>query len=294
MFSVDKMIEQHHQEGTFAQIDGLRIFYRKAGSGKGIPLVLTHGVPRSSFLYRKMIPILAEDHPVRALDLYGFGLSDKPRDRHKYSFSKFEEFLAKFIDQLGIEKFHLICHDVGGPFSIGYAVRNPERVKTLTILNTTIFLKDHQIPRLVLFSIFLPLALHRLVMSDDRFCNAILKTMRGQALKNPKALNSQESVVWKYLLSRNNGRLSFTRTVKAYRSALPYLMNIQKALPGFKRPTLVLWGRHDPFCTLPTARRFEQLIENCEVKIIDDASHFIQEDAPEEASKIILEFVNRK
>ena len=76
----DELIERHREGGSFAEVDGLKIFYRCAGPENGIPLVLTHGIPRSSFLYRMMIPILAQHYPVRAWDLYGFGLSDKPKD----------------------------------------------------------------------------------------------------------------------------------------------------------------------------------------------------------------------
>ena len=148
----DELIERHREGGSFAEVDGLKLFYRCAGPENGIPLVLTHGIPRSSFLYRMMIPILAQHYPVRAWDLYGFGLSDKPRDKRRYYFPEFERFFGKFLDTLGIDRAHLICHDVGGPFTIGWAVRNAHRVTSLTILNTTVFLHGFCIPPPVLAS----------------------------------------------------------------------------------------------------------------------------------------------
>ncbi len=294
MSSADELIDSHRRGGDFVQVDGLKVFYRKAGPDDGIPLVLTHGIPRSSFLYRRMIPILAEHHPVRAWDLYGFGLSDKPQDKSRYYFPEFEKFLGRFIDALGIERAHLVCHDVGGPFTIGYAVRNQDRVASLTILNTIIFLKDFHIPGPVLASILIPMFLQRAAMSDDRFGDMILRFMQRKALKNPEALGGAEGDAWKKLLTREGGRLTLARTLKSYRVVVQYLRGIQRLLPEFKRPALILWGKHDPFCILPQPYRFGEAIPDSEVQVIENASHFLQEDAPEEASRIIIDFLERK
>jgi 2-hydroxymuconate-semialdehyde hydrolase len=289
--NAQEIIAEHERSGKYAVVDGLRIFYRCAGPEEGIPLVMTHGIPRSSFLYRKMIPILAKGHPVRAWDLFGFGLSDKPRDR-KYGFSQFEQFLGRFLDELGIKRAHLVCHDVGGPFTIGFAARNPEQVATLTIMNTTIFLSRFRIPSLVLASILTPTFLHHLV-PDKRYAETTLHFIRRKALKNPDALAGEEAEAFRELATRNGGRWSLIKTVKSYRGAVPYLRKIQRDLEGFARPTLILWGRHDPFCPPPNAMKFHRLIRNSELRILDEASHFLQEDAPEEVSRHIIEFINR-
>lgn len=291
MTSTAEVIENHRRGGKFIEVEGLNIFYRTAGPKEGIPLVMTHGIPRSSFLYRKMIPILAERHPVVAWDLYGFGLSDKPQDPRRYYFPEFERFLLKFLDALAIKRAHIICHDVGGPFTIGFAVRNQDRVETLTILNTTVFLKDFHIPGPVLASILAPLVLQRTIMSDQAFGDMILGYIQKNALKNPEALCGAEGEAWKELISREDGRMTLVRTLKAYRVVYPYLRGIQRALPGFKRPTLILWGKLDPFCKAATACRFMRLIPGSEVRMIDQASHFLQEDAPEETSAMIQDFI---
>lgn len=292
--SVEEVIGGHRRGGEYLQVEGLSIFYRRGGPEEGIPLVLTHGIPRSSFLYRRMIPILAEHHPVIAWDLYGFGFSDKPKDRRRYRFPEFERFLGKFIDALGIERVHLVCHDVGGPFTIGYAVRNPQRVATLTILDTTVFLRDFRIPGPVLLSILTPLAVQRVLPTDRLLSGMMLRYMQWKALKNPEALSGPEGEAWMELVTREKGMVSLARTLKSYRVVLPYLLGLQRELRRFDRPTLVLWGKHDPFCTLPTAARFMRLIPDCELQVISDAAHFIQEDAPGEASERILDFLRRR
>ncbi len=288
------VLEEHKAGGKFVEVEGMNIFYRSAGFEGGIPLVLTHGIPRSSFLYRKMIPILAGKHPVRAWDLYGFGLSDKPNVRKRYYFPEFERFLGRFLDTLGIERAHLICHDVGGPFTIGWALRNPHRVATLTILNTTVFMKNFHIPGPVLASIIAPLPLQRVFMKDGNFADMIHGYIRRKALQNGDALAGEEGEAFKELLTRDNGRITLARTLKSYRVVIPYLRDIQKAFPDFKRPTLVLWGKHDPFCTLPTANMFGEIIPDSEVQIIEEASHFLQEDAPDKTAGAILDFIERK
>lgn len=292
--SVDEVIEAHRQGGEYVEIEGPRIFYRRGGLEKGIPLVLTHGIPRSSFLYRRMLPILAEHHPVIAWDLYGFGLSDKPQDGKRYRFPEFKRFLGKFIDVLGIERAHLVCHDVGGPFTIGYAVHNPQRVATLTILDTTIFLRDFRIPGPVLLSILTPLAVQRMLPSDGPLSGIMLRYMQWKALKHAEALSGSEGEAWIKLISREDGMIALARTLKSYRVVLPYLLHLQRELRRFDRPTLVLWGKYDPFCTLPIAARFMQRIPHSELQVIRDGAHFIQEDAPGETSERVLDFVRRR
>jgi len=292
--SAEEIIEEHRRGEEYVEVEGLRIFYRRGGPGEGVPLVLTHGIPRSSFLYRRMIPILAEQHPVIAWDLYGFGLSDKPREGKRYRFPEFERFLGKFIDALGIGRAHLVCHDVGGPFTIGYAVRNPHRVATLTILDTTVFLRDFRIPGPVLLSILTPLAVQRMLPSGERLAGMMLRYMRWKALKHPEALSGPEGKAWIELVTREEGMVALARTLKSYRVVLPYLLGLQRELRCFDRPTLVLWGKHDPFCTLPTAARFMRLIPDSELQVISDAAHFIQEDAPGETSVRILDFIRRR
>jgi len=292
MDKAGELIERHQAGGKFVEVDGLKIFYREEGTGGRTPLILTHGIPRSSFLYRRMLPLLGQQRRVIAWDLYGFGLSDKPTEAWRYRFPRFEEFLGRFIDELGIEKAHLVCHDVGGPFTIGYAVRHPERTRTLTILNTTVFLKGFRIPGPVLASILTPMFIHRRLISDDFFGRWILGYMQSKAHKDPLSLSGAEGAAWQELITREGGRLTLIRTLKAYRVVWPYLRRIQKALPSFRRPTLILWGKRDPFCPAPLACKFMRLLPNAKLDMLD-AGHFLQEDEPAAAAKIILDFINQ-
>ncbi|MCA9520281.1 MAG: alpha/beta fold hydrolase, partial [Myxococcales bacterium] len=134
--SVTAIIESHERAGRYFDVAGVRGFVREAGSGA--PVLCLHGVPASSFLYRKVITELA-DRGLRALaiDLPGLGLSDRPV-HFDYSWTGLGRFCVGAVDALGLERFHLVVHDVGGPVGFELARAMPERIVSLTVLNTVV------------------------------------------------------------------------------------------------------------------------------------------------------------
>ncbi len=116
--------------------NSLNLHYLEAGQGD--PILLLHGFPTSSHLYRNILPTLGETHRAIALDLPGYGLSDKPLDAN-YDYDFYANTLSAFLDALGIEKTHLVVHDLGGPAGLYWAVENPTRVDRIAILNTLVF-----------------------------------------------------------------------------------------------------------------------------------------------------------
>ena len=134
--AVDAVIEAHRTAGTFFEAAGVRSFVRAEGDGE--PVVLMHGLPASSFLYRKVIPELAT-RGFRALsfDRPGLGLADRPTD-FDYSIGGIGAWAAAAVDSLGIDRFHLVVHDAGGPVGFELALRTQKRIRSLTILNTMV------------------------------------------------------------------------------------------------------------------------------------------------------------
>src|SRR5437763_565471 len=129
-------IEVHRAAGRRFEADGLASFVREQGRGGAV--VLLHGVPTSSFLYRKVIPVIA-DQGLRAVafDFPGLGLADRP-EGFDYSWSGLARWTGNALDALGIERCHLVVHDIGGPIGFEWAVRNQNRVHSLTVLNTIV------------------------------------------------------------------------------------------------------------------------------------------------------------
>src|SRR5688500_3256839 len=122
------------QELRHVDVDGHRIAYREAGAGPVVLLV--HGWPTSSYLWRNVMPAVAARHRVVALDLPGFGASDKPTDV-RYNFAFFDSVFDGFLGALGIDgKVALGVHDLGGPLGLHWASQNPERLWALALFNT--------------------------------------------------------------------------------------------------------------------------------------------------------------
>ena len=118
------------------EVDGLTIAYRELGSGP--PVLLLHGWPTSSYLWREVMVPIAEGNRVLAIDLPGFGGSDKPLGV-RYGFELFERTLDGFLAALGVEEVGLAVHDLGGPVGLHWAVQRPGRVTRLAILNTLVY-----------------------------------------------------------------------------------------------------------------------------------------------------------
>ena len=117
--------------------DGLRMHY--VDEGDGDPVLLLHGEPTWSYLYRKVIPELTPTARVIAPDYFGFGLSDKPTDRDWYSYDAHTASIARLLDQLDLHNVTIVMQDWGGPIGFRVAVENPDRVARLVVLNTGIY-----------------------------------------------------------------------------------------------------------------------------------------------------------
>src|SRR5262249_20546695 len=133
------VVEEHRAAGRRFEVAGVASFVREAGpSAGGVPVVCLHGVPASSFLYRKVLAELA-GRGLRgiAFDLPGLGLADRPA-AFDYSWTGLGRFCAAAVDALGLGRFHLVVHDIGGPAGFELAAAMPGRVASLTVLDTLV------------------------------------------------------------------------------------------------------------------------------------------------------------
>jgi len=136
MTQVREVIAEHEAAGRSFEAAGVESFVREQGNG--VPVVLLHGVPTSSFLYRRVLPELAGRGLCGvAFDFPGLGLAERP-ERFDYSWSGLASWTGAAIEALGIERCHLVVHDIGGPVGFEWAIWNPERVLSLTALNTLV------------------------------------------------------------------------------------------------------------------------------------------------------------
>jgi haloalkane dehalogenase len=273
-------IEGHRSAGREFEAGGVQSFVREQGDGE--PVVLMHGVPVSSFLYRKVLPALAQ-RGLRgvAFDLPGMGLSERPHD-FDYSWSGLGRWTGAAVDALGIERCHLVLHDIGGPIGLEWALRNRDRVLTLTVLDTLLAVDG--------FHRFWPIAL----AAPPLIGRVWVVTTRPPVARwlfywtgiaDRSATPAAEVDAHFTLLRGDDGGRAYQRIVRGFERTAEkerfYLGGLREA--GW--PARILWGDRDPALGEDQRRPIEQAL-GAEATILP-AKHFLQEDqAPAVADAI--------
>jgi haloalkane dehalogenase len=209
--SVGEVIEEHRAAGRAFEAGGVASFVREEGMGPAV--VLLHGVPSSSFLYRKMLPPLAAaGHRAIAFDFPGLGLAERPAD-FDYTWSGLAGWLGEAIDALGAGRCHLVVHDIGGPIGIELAVRQPQRVLSLTALNTFLDLATFRRPwSMHPFSIRSVGEIYLRTMT--RF--ALVQLFYLQGIADRSAVPKEEVGAYYDLLKREDGGRAFLRIMRGF------------------------------------------------------------------------------
>ena len=251
--------------------------------GQGKPILLLHGEPTSSFLWRKIIPQV----PGRKIapDLIGFGRSDKPTDIGWYSYDRHVESVARLVDELGLTGITLVVHDWGGPIGLRVAVEQPERVERLVILNTGIgggsppsetWLRFRAVVR----ELGGALDIGRLVEAGT--AQGLDDEVRA-AYDAPFATPESKA-----------GALAFPELVPTepdHPNTAPMNL-VRDALRDWRKPTLVIWGAEDTVLPPQYAQGFVDLIPGARGPLlIEGAGHFLQEDRPDEVAEAIRDFL---
>ncbi|MEL7532214.1 MAG: alpha/beta hydrolase [Bacteroidota bacterium] len=285
MPSPQEHIEAHQQAGRYFTADGIESFVRAEGEGE--PVVCMHGVPSSSFLYRKLLPALAErSFRGLAFDLPGMGLADKPA-QYDYSWTGLGKWSVKASEALGLEKFHLVLHDIGGPIGMEMLAAHPERILSLTILNTLVvglanFKKPWSMRPFAWRGIG---ELYLMSMQPALFA----PLMYLQGVEDRASLSQSEGAAYVQLLKRTDGGKAFLQIMRSFEATQAKEDLYLKAIKALMVPKQIIWGANDPALTvkaygLPTQKasgiqRFHQL----------PGKHFLQEDQAPAIANIIAE-----
>jgi haloalkane dehalogenase len=277
---VAEAIEQHRGAGREFEAGGVRSFVREQGDGE--PVVLMHGIPVSSFLYRKVLPLLAE-RGLRgvAFDLPGLGLAEKPPG-FDYSWSGLGRWTGEAIDALDLDRCHIVLHDIGGPIGLEWALRNRERVRSLTVLDTLIDVAHFR--RVWSMDLAAPPLIGPLWVATIRPPVARwLFYMQG--IGDRSATPAHEVDAHIALLHRDGGGSSFRKIVRGFELTEDKERFYTDGLREAGWPATILWGERDPALGEDRRRAFEDAL-GIESKVIP-AKHFLQEDqAPAVADAI--------
>jgi haloalkane dehalogenase len=268
----------------FREFDGFRLAH--LDEGEGPPVLFMHGEPTWSFLWRRVIP------PVRdagfrciAPDLPGFGRSDKPTELGWYSYDQHFEAVAPLLEQLDVRDATVVVHDWGGPIGLRLAVEHPERIARMVILDTGLF-TGHQ-PMTDAW-----MAFRNFVERTEDLPVGFL--VRGACKHDPG-----DEVIAAYDAPFPNP------DSKAGARAFPLMLPTSPEMPGAQagtrvlealredqRPKLVLWAESDPVIPLSTGERFAAALGTQIDHVIEDASHFLQEDAGPRIGSLIADWLD--
>jgi haloalkane dehalogenase len=278
---VAEAIERHRAAGREFEAGGVRSFVREQGEGE--PIVLMHGIPVSSFLYRKVLPLLTE-RGLRgvAFDLPGLGLAEKP-EGFDYTWSGLGRWTGEAIDALGIDRCHLVLHDIGGPIALEWALRSRDRVRTLTVLDTLIDVAHFR--RVWTMDLARPPLLGPLWVTTIRAPVARwLFYMQGIGARSATPAHEVDAHI--ALLHRDGGGRSFREIVRGFELTEEKERLYMEGLRQAGWPATILWADRDPALGEDRRRAFEDVL-GIEAKVIP-AKHFLQEDqAPAVADAIV-------
>jgi haloalkane dehalogenase len=258
--------------------------------GQGEVVVLLHGNPTWSFMYRHLITALRDKYRVLAVDHLGCGHSDKPRD-YPYRLVDHIDNLEGLLEKLGISRATLIMHDWGGAIGMGYAVRHPERIATLVLCNTAAFPAKRMPLRIRLCR--LPLLGALAVRGLNLFARAAL----FMAVQKPMTAAIKNSLLAPYDSWHN--RVAVLRFVQdipmdPHHPSWPTLVAIEQGLGQFRHtPVLLAWGGKD-FCFNRTfLAQWRKIFPQAESRCFDQAGHYVFEDAHLEIEPLIRDFLER-
>ncbi len=277
----------------FHAVEGVKLAY--VDQGRGEPVVLLHGNPTWGYLYRKFIPPLTRTNRVIVPDHMGFGRSDKPLDPSRYRLARHIANLESLLLKQDVRNATLVMQDWGGPIGLGFAVRHPDRVKRLVIMNTWAWVipagtrihglleqfrqpgtGEALVQGLNLFvEGFLPAGIHK----KERVTAALMRAYRAPF----PDWNSRVGI------------LAFPRDIVVGddHPSAPAMHEVGQKLPSLKVPVLLIWAMKDPAFPKAMIGLWQKIYPHAQLHTLENAGHYLQEDEPEQIVGLIKEFLKR-
>src|SRR5262245_26774084 len=284
----------HRTRHRVLDVDGLKMFYREAGADTSPALLLLHGFPTSSHMFRDLIPALADDYRVVAPDLPGFGFSAAPdRAQFRYTFDHLTEVIDRFTTVAGLARHAIYVFDYGAPVGFRLAARHPERITAIISQNGNAYEEGLSVG-----------------------WNPIQRYWKEPTRENRTALRdllTPETTRWQYvhgvhdeslvapegytldsaLLARPGNDEIQLDLFLDYASNVELYPKFQDYFRTHQPPLLAVWGKNDPFFLPAGAEAFKRDNRNAEVRFID-TGHFALETHPGEIAAAIRDFLTRK
>ena len=276
-------------------VDGLEIFYRQGGSPEKPTVLLLHGFPTSSHMFRELIPALATSYHVIAPDYPGFGQSGAPEAAtFTYTFDHLAEVMESFLKQIGCTRFALFMQDYGSPVGFRLAAKNPEWISALLIQNANAYVEGINLET---FKPLQPFWANRTAETEPPVRGFLAaettKFQYTHGARNPAAISPDNWVHDQTLLDRPGNDLIQLALLHDYQNNVPRYAEWQAYLRKHQPPTLITWGKNDPFFTEAGARSYLKDLPGAEFHLFD-TGHFALEEDGDVIAGHILKFLHTK
>ncbi len=286
--TVEQVIETHKRSGEFIQVDGINTFVLDQGEGEVVFCI--HGVPTSSYLYRKVIQSLsAKGMRGVAIDLPGLGFTDRPED-FEYTFHNFAKFCARAAEVMGITKYHLLIHDIGGPIGFAMAAENIEKVLSLTILNTWIEVDKFKKP-LPMRPFEKPILGEAQLMAIQHPTWYLLFSQLG--VNHADALPKEEIYAYVDLLKLGDDGKAFLKIMRNFQKSDEFKQLCYRAVENVPYPIQAIWGADDPALDYEHFGNEIKRAANLSTVHKLDSKHFLQEEKPEEIARLVVQLAQK-
>lgn len=263
-------------------VDGLKLFYREAGDASRPTVLLLHGFPSASHMFRDLIPELSEHYHVVAPDLPGFGMTEQPaRDQFKYTFENITNVVDRFTEVLGLGKFAIYVFDYGAPVGFRLAVKHPERITAIVTQNGNTYLEG-------VSGAFAPVMAY---WNEPSHANR--DALRGflapettlfqytHGVDDPTKVSPDGRNLDDFYLSRPGNDEIQLDLLLDYQTNVALYDTIQAYLRSHQPPVLAIWGRNDPFFIPPGAEAFKRDVPAADVRFVDSGHFALQTHAVE-------------
>ena len=274
------------------EADGVEVFYRAAGDPRAPVVLLLHGFPTSSFMFRELIPRLADQFRVIAPDLPGFGFTEVPEKRnYTYSFDALARTLEAFTDVLALNRYAIYVFDYGAPTGFRLAMAHPERVTAIVSQNGNAYeegLGDAWGPIRAYWA--QPTAENREVIRKNILNLEGTRWQYTHGVANPESVAPESYTLDAALLERKGNKEIQLDLFLDYASNVKLYPEFQEYFRKSKPPLLAIWGKNDPFFIPAGAKAFQKDLPNAKVQFLD-TGHFATETHVVEIAAAMREFL---
>lgn len=277
------------------KIDNLDIFYREAGDQSKPTILLLHGFPTSSFMFRDLMPLLADSYHVIAPDYPGFGQSSMPKvDEFEYTFENLTNVVDKFTQTLELNKYSIYVQDYGAPVGFRIAVRHPERIEAIIVQNGNAYESGLGEPAA-------PLKAYG-ETGDEKYGVMLKELLRLEATKsqyvggakNPQFVSPDTWTLDQSSLDREGNQAIQLALFKNYITNIRQYDSWHEYFRKYQPPTLIVWGKNDPiFIADGVENGYKKDLKNIEINYFD-GGHFLLEEYAAEAAAKILKFLEKQ